>query len=202
MKITVDCPAAAAALLAATTALVGCSSSSHILRSPEGVALAQGADAPLRVGVTRVIGSRIRPLAPVQLSSEEGTIAVRFARPRSGAAIARLDAESLAPLSPERPLSGSGVIAPPEDPAPVVLRDGRFVVCWKDGDPERGYRLMAQAWANTSTPLGPPVAVSSPEADVIGVPSAISVDGERVVAVFASSSDRGFDLLAVPLEVR
>jgi hypothetical protein len=81
-----------------------------------------------------------------------------------------------------------------------VLRGGLFIVCWKRGSPEWGYRAMAQAWAVDGSPLGEPVALS-PDAEVIGTPQLVAVDGERVIAIFAASPDEGFRLLAVPIDV-
>jgi hypothetical protein len=58
---------------------------------------------------------------------------------------------------------------------------------------------MAQLWTATGSRVGEPVVVS-PDAQVIGAPHLVAVDDERVLAIFASSSEDGFKLLAVPLD--
>jgi hypothetical protein len=164
-----------------------------------GVAMRQAEG--IRAGAARVVGARVNPRVPVHLTAEGRSVAVRFAHPHAAGAIVRLEANSLAPVSPEEPAETEHPTAPATGPVRIALRHGRFVVCWRRGDIESGYRLMAQAWTAGGSPLGDPVVISPPEADVLGAPELVAVDGEHAVAAFAAISGERFDLLAVSLEV-
>jgi len=83
----------------------------------------------------------------------------------------------------------------------VVLGHNRFVVCWRRGDAEHGYRMIAQAWTGGGYPIGRPVVISPREADVLGAPQGVAVDGDRAVVAFAASADDRVELLAVALQV-
>jgi hypothetical protein len=184
--------------LAGAMLLSGCASTS------EGIALMQpestkGA-ASVRVGQSRVVDAHINPLVGVRMATEGDAIVVRFARPGRLTAVARLDSTSLDELS----MTTEAVDHSPVDtlPGPTVLDGGRFIVCWKTGDAERGYRAVAQAF-NTAdgSPQGSPVVISPPDLDVIGRPRAVQIDGHRAVATFEASTGRSFALFAVSIEV-
>jgi hypothetical protein len=176
----------------------GCASSG--LQS-EGVTMAQGETAGLQAGEARVVGAHVNPMLPVRLSTEGGEIAVRFAHSRTSGAIVHIDRDSLGPTGLETP-------APAEDPAPesghavrAALGAGRFIVCWKSGSAEQGYRVMAQAWSAGGDPLGAPVAISPADADVLGSPEMLPVDGDRALATFAAVQEDRTEVLAVELKV-
>jgi hypothetical protein len=115
--------------------------------------------------------------------------------------VAHLDRTSLAPIGPELPLSAERPAAPSTEAARVVLRDGRSIVCWKSGDFERGYRVMAAAWTGGGEPIGAPVPISPADSDVVGAPQIVSVDGDHAVAAFAVFTDDHAEVLAVSLQV-
>ncbi len=87
-------------------------------------------------------------------------------------------------------------------PARVPVDGGRFVLLWTRGTMEQGHRVLAQELAANGTPRGEPVTISSPDVDVVGAPRAISTDGRHVTASFVAASERGFALMAVPLDAR
>jgi hypothetical protein len=178
--------------------LSGCASTSG------GIALMQPESTPgaasVRVGPARVVDAHINPLARVRMATEGDAIVVRFSRPGHMTAVARLDSTSFDELSmTTEPVDHSPVDA---RPGPTVLGGGRFIVCWKTGDAEKGYRAVAQAF-NTAdgSPQGPPVVISPPDLDVIGTPRAIQFDGHRAVATFEASIGESFALFAVSIEV-
>jgi hypothetical protein len=135
------------------------------------------------------------------VSPEGGAIAVRFAHAQDAGAVAHLDGETLAPVSPEEAMPAAPPAPPRSSPVRVVLEGGRFVVCFRRGNIESGYRLMAQAWTAGGSPIGEPVPISPPEADVYTAPQLVAVDGHRAIATFPASLDGRFELLAVPLEI-
>jgi hypothetical protein len=53
---------------------------------------------------------------------------------------------------------------------------------------------------HVTSPLGAPVEISPPDADVFGAPQAVTTDGHHVVATFAASSEGTFRLVAVPID--
>jgi hypothetical protein len=158
----------------------------------------QGA-ASVLVGPARIVDAHVNPSVGVRMAAERDAIVVRFARPDRLTAVARLDSTSFDELS---------MTTEPADPAPVdvrpdpiVLDGGRFIVCWKTGDFEWGYRAVAQAFsAVDGSPQGAPVVISPPGLDVIGMPRAIKIDGRRALATFEASSGGSFALYAVSLE--
>jgi hypothetical protein len=203
------CFAFCSRLLLATTAAgaVGCATSgSAIDHGMPGVAMAQGtrgmdAAAGVRVGATQLVDGHVNPMVPVRLMVESGEIAVRFGHPRAGGALAHLNPTSLAPVSPETTAPAERPEMPSFEAVRAVLANGRFIVCWKSGDAERGYRLMAQAWTGGGSPIGHPVALSSSDVDVLGAPQVAALDGDRAVATYSVMNGDRAELLAVSLQV-
>ena len=115
--------------------------------------------------------------------------------------MAHLDRTSLAPVGPELPLPAEPLAAPSTEAARVVLSDGRSIVCWRSGDFERGYRVMARAWTGGGEPIGAAVPISPADSDVFGAPQIVSVDGDHAVAAFAVVGDDRAEVLAVSLQV-
>jgi hypothetical protein len=192
----------AAATLAGAT---GCASSGGLAgHDALGAAMMQATgarDSGVLVGATHVLDAHVNPLAPLHLSSDGGTIAVRFTRPRDGGAVMHLDGESFAPIGATAHVPAERAPASSNhDPARVVFADGRFIVCWKAGNAEQGYRVMAQAWTGGGSPIGAPVAISPVDSDVLGVPQMVALDGDRAVATFAAFDGDRTELLAVSLE--
>jgi hypothetical protein len=154
----------------------------------------------VRVGEPRVLDARVNPLVPLRVSLEDGAIAVSFGRLGHGAS-EQIDPDSLEarPGAADEPLRDSGAASTAEQR--IALDHGRFLVCWTSGTLEWGHRAMAQIFnSSDGSPRGGPVAISPANADVVGRPRAITVDGNRVVAMFAAMSGSSFQLMAVPLE--
>ncbi len=190
------------AAVTAMASAVGCASSGGLEgRDALGVAMAQGAQGCLRAGTPRVVDSQVNPLVPVRLTTEGGGLSVRFARARSGGAVAHLDGTSLASVGLESGQPAERAAAPSTEPARVVFHDGRFIVCWKSGDAERGYRVMAQAWNGGGDSLGAPVAISPVDSDVLGAPQVVAIDADHAIATFAAVDGSRTQLLAVSLQV-
>jgi hypothetical protein len=185
--------------------LAGCATSNGGASGAPGARDARGVAMPqaegVRAGEARVVGTRINPRVPVRVTAEGESLAVRFAHPRDGGALVHVNAESLAPTAPEERVEAEHPAAPATGAVRVVLHGGRFVVCWRRGDLASGYRLMAQAWTAGGSPLGQPVPISPPEADVFAAPQVVALDGERAVATFPAHTGERFELLAVSLEV-
>jgi hypothetical protein len=180
---------------------LGCAATGMPEPAAAGVESPQAGDsAPVRAGEVRVLDPSINPLAPIHLAPGEGDLTVRFGRPRDGAVL-HLDPESLEPIVPAQPSPRPSGHAPSRGPSFVPLSKGRYLVCWKRGDALSGYRLMAQAWTTNGAPMGPAVAVSPADIDVVGAASLVAVGADRAVATFAASAGDRFELLAVPLEV-
>jgi hypothetical protein len=155
----------------------------------------------VRAGQARVVDSHVNPTIPVRLTANGDVVEVRFAHSRAGGALAHLDRTSLAPVSPESFLPVERPAAHGAETARVALSDGRFIVCWKAGDFERGYRMMAQAWTGGGEPIGTPVPISPVDTDVLGAPELVSVDGDHAVAAFAAMTGDRAEVLAVSLQV-
>ncbi len=179
--------------------LTGCASVSEGVASMQPESASQPSS--VRVGETRLLDPRVNPSAGVRVTAEGDALVVRFAHPgRRTGEIERLDPVSLQTISKtaapvDRSSSWGG------RPQRVVLDGGRFVVCWKSGDPEQGYRVMAQAFnASDGSPRGAPVAISPADADVSGSLSVATADGHNVVATFAASTGDAFAAYAVPIE--
>jgi hypothetical protein len=187
------------------TSLVGLAGSANAaMPDAPGLAMAQKASSGVEVGETRVVDAHVNPLVPVRLSASGDVIAVRFAHPRAAGALVHLDATSLAPLAPESAIDAERPAPAASGVARVVFGDGRFVAAWKQGDAEHGYRVMTQAWTSGGSSLGAPVAVSMPDADVIGAPELLSLqsdDGHRAVVTFTAMVGDRAELLAVSLLV-
>jgi hypothetical protein len=151
------------------------------------------------VGDARVVDSKVNPLVPVQASTEGNEVTLRFGRPRHDRGVARLEASSFELVSVKEPTDDDDSRAP-EQAARVLLDDGHFIVCWKRGNAESGYRALAQAYKQDGTPVGAPTVISPPNMDVVGMPQMVSTDGHHVIATFAAGSEGSFALLAVPIE--
>jgi hypothetical protein len=151
------------------------------------------------VGELRVIDPHVNPMVPVHVTSENNQVAVTFGLEHSGAR-ERLDSVSLQPVSWE-PTAREDRSAPVTGVTRVVLDGNRFLLCWTEGTLESGHRAMAQMRRGSDgSPLGAPVEISPPDADVFGAPQAVTTDGHHVVATFAASSDGTFRLVAVPID--
>jgi hypothetical protein len=161
----------------------------------------RSAAAGVRAGAARVVDSHVNPMVPVRLAVEGDEVAIRFAHSRTGSVVAHLDRTSLAPVGPESPLPADRPAAPSTEAVRVVLNDGRLIVCWKSGDFERGYRVMAQAWTAAGEPIGAPAPISPAGSDAFGMPQIVSVDGTRAVAVFALVAEDRSEVAAVSLQV-
>jgi hypothetical protein len=180
--------------------LTGCSTPAAVGgHEAYGVTMAQAEG--VRVGEIRVVDGRINPLVPVHTTIEGDVISVRYAHPRTAGALAHLDSQSLTPVAPEEQVAAERPTSPATGAVRVVLHRGRFIECWRQGNSEQGYRLMAQAWTAAGQRIGQPVPISPPEADVMVAPQMVSLDGERVVATFVATSGERFALLAVSLEI-
>jgi hypothetical protein len=155
----------------------------------------------VRAGHARVIGSQVNPLGSLHMATDGSEVDIAFARPGRASAVARLDAASLEPQSPEQaiPLEDPAMFTE-HGPARVVLRDGQFVLCWVRGDDESGHRALVQAFNANGSPRGAPVVISPEDFDVVGAPRAITTDGRHVVVTFVGARDRCFEVLAVPVD--
>jgi len=151
------------------------------------------------VGEARVVDAKVNPVVQVRASTEGDGVMLRFGRPGHAEAVARLDPESLHLVSVEENGEREAASRPSPDAARVQLDGGRFIVCWKRGDAESGYRALAQEFKGDGTPVGAPAVISPPDVDVMGVPQVVTTDGRHVVATFAVSSGGAFQLLAVPI---
>ena len=149
----------------------------------------------------RVVDAHVNPMVPVRLSVEGGEIAVRFAHPRAGGALVRLDPASLARVSSESAVPAERPAMPSAEAVRAVFDDGRFIVCWKSGDGERGYRWMAQAWTGGGAAVGPAMPISPSAENVLGALQLTALDGDRAVATFAVMTGDRAELLAVSLDV-
>jgi len=179
--------------------LVGCASTGGRVE-PDFAGLA-GPDAPsVVVGEARVLDAKVNPHVPVRATAEDGSVTLRFGRPRHAGAVARLEPSTMELLSIEAPSAGSGAPLPGQSVTRVVLDGGRFIKCWKRGDAERGYRAIAQTYEADGTPIGSPTVISPPDVDVVGVPQVVTTDGHHVLAAFAAAAESSFQLLAVTLE--
>lgn len=186
--------------VAGIVGMIGCATANEPgARDAQGIAMAQPRG--VRVGEARVLDAHVNPRVPVHVTAEKGALVVRFAHPHAVGALVRLNAESLSPVSPEEQVHAELPTAPSRGIARILLGNDRFIECWRRGDIEAGYRLMAQARTAGGSPLGPPAAVSPPGADVFSTPDLVAVDREHAVATFVAMSGNGFELLAVSLEV-
>jgi hypothetical protein len=158
-----------------------------------------GSMSSLRVGELRVIDPRVNPMVPVRVTSENNQVAITFGLAHSGVR-ERFDATSLEPVSWE-PSAREARSTPSAGVTRVVLDGNRFLECWTEGTLEEGRRAMAQMRrASDGSPLGAPVEMSPPDADVFGAPQAITTDGHHVVATFAAWSEGALQLMAVTVD--
>jgi hypothetical protein len=180
--------------------MMGCATPNGVgVRDARGIAIAQPRG--VRSGEARIVDAHINPRVPVHVTAEHGAIVVRFAHPHAMGALVRLNPESLAPVSPEERVKAELPTRPSGGVVRVVLSDDRFIKCWRRGDVESGYRLMAQASTAEGSPLGPPAAISPPGTDVFATPVLVAIDSEHAVATFVAMSGKSFEILAVSLEV-
>jgi hypothetical protein len=184
-------------IVAAMLGALGCATSGAGRALVGGV----GSDAmpSVRVGELRVIDTHVNPMVPVHVTSGGNQVAVTFGLEHTGAH-ERLDVVSLQPVSWE-PTVREDRSTPSTGVTRVVLDGNRFLLCWTEGTLESGRRAMAQMRrASDGAPLGAPVEISPPDADVFGAPQAVTTDGHHVVATFAASSEGTFRLVAVPID--
>jgi hypothetical protein len=78
----------------------------------------------------------------------------------------------------------------------VRLHDDRTLRVWTDAP---AGRVVAQIFDPDGTAHGPEITVSG-DADVLGVPHAITADGRHVVVTYVTSNEAGFSLVARALE--
>jgi len=199
------------AILGLTMALggAGCASTNGAAVTAErGWSGAPWHDGPsIQVGAARVMDTIVNPLAPIGLASRDGAITLSYGRRGHLRSIARIDAESLRPLSqPEGVASlqpseaADDSTAPRTSPARVVLEGGHFILVWKRGDAESGYRALAQEFAGNGTSVAPPAVISPSDIDVMGSPQAVTTDGRHVVVSFAAGGENGFELITVSIQ--
>jgi hypothetical protein len=192
------------ASVAAIAGATGCASSGgfggHDSVTLTAAQLTLARPAGVRVGAARVVDAHVNPQVPVRLTIEGEQIAVRFGHSRSVGAIAHLDRRSLDPVRPESHMPAEPPEAPSTEAVRAALTNGRFIVCWKSGDFEQGYRIMAQAWSGSGEALGAPVTISPIDADVLGTPQVVSLDRGRAVVTFATLANDRAELLAVSLQ--
>ncbi len=156
-------------------------------------------DPAVLVGDARVVDAKVNPLVPVQASTEGNEVTLRFGRRRHVEGVARLEGSSFETVSLEQATVADDA-TPPARATRVMLDGGHFIVCWKRGDAERGYRALAQVYKLDGTPVGAPAVISPANVDVVGMPQVVSTDGHHVLATFAAASDGSFVLMAVPIE--
>ena len=190
-----------AALVIVGTAALGLGGCATV-RAGSGAAagMADPGLSPLHVADARVVEARFNPMAPVQLAAEGKTVAVRLGQSKRGQVVARLDADSLELLSRDSSEHVDAPSTPPTGAARVALDEGRVVVCWTQESGDGGHVALARLWAANGSPLGAPVVISGPDADVLGAPRAVSTDGHHVVVTFAASAGESFELRAVALD--
>jgi hypothetical protein len=186
-----------------TAGLTGCTAVGELAPSRVGGAtMAQDPGSrSIVAGAPRLVGVDVNARAPVSLAVEDGAVTVRFSHVRSHGTMIRLDPFSLAAESPEVDAPAPGDAPPSFDSVRLNLGDDRFIECFKSGDVEQGYRLMAQAWTASGARLGDPITISDPDADVLGAPRLIAIDDEHAMAAFVVMRDDGAELLGVSLQV-
>lgn len=189
--------------LASVLGAVGCASTNvgapAVERESSGV---PWRDASMHVGEARIMDTRVNPLAPVGVASDGATIALSYSRGRQSRTVTRMDSESLRVVSSKPSGSSDDSTGSTQTSARVELEGGRFVLVWKRGSVEWGYRALAQEFRADGSPLGAPVVISPPDVDVMGSPQAVSTDGRNLVATFTGASEKSIELVAVPIEVQ
>jgi hypothetical protein len=154
----------------------------------------------MHIGDARVVDTRVNPLARLDVTSDGSSIAVSYGRGGRTRTLARLDATSLERLSTDSVSATRDGGEPAAGAVRAPLDGGRFLMVWKRGSAEWGYRAMAQEFGVDGTPRGEAVVVSPPDFDVTGALHAVATSGHRVVVTFAGTSGDTFELVAVPLE--
>jgi len=189
--------------VAITMGTAGCASSGAGFErgEPDFSGAIRRSQSSVKIGEAHVVDGRVNPQMPVLMSSRGSEIAVGFGRPGHVAAVATLDGSSLQPLSLLQHPSVDAATAPETHAVRVELESGRFVLCWTRGSLDWGHRALAQAFDRDGSPRGAPVAISAPDADVMGQLRAITPDGQRVIATFVAISRNAFELIAVPIEI-
>src|SRR5580704_919456 len=154
------------ASLVAMAGATGCASSGLREQGAVGVTMAQGPEgSSVRTGAVRVLETHVNPMVPVHLTAEGGEIAVRFGHSRTDGAVVHIDRDSLVPTGLESSIPAESWGLASMNPARAVLGTGRFIVCWKSGNAEQGYRVVAQAWTAGGDRLGAPVVISPADTD-------------------------------------
>ena len=150
----------------------------------------------IRVGAVRTVASQVNVAEPVVLAVEDGRINLTYARRGLEGASIALDPEALAPLASTPhtyPARAKG--EPPANVATgratVVLDSGRTMSVWIDE--ESGHVFAAIDGAPAVQVWG---------GDGIGAARAVTTDGQRVVVAFTTSTENGFDLVAMSLDAR
>jgi hypothetical protein len=178
--------------------LMGCASTVAV-QAPKSAEFAAPDKAAVRISAATVVDAHVSPLVPVRVTPEREAIAVTFGQ-RGHTQTTRLDPVTLQVLSAETEGPAEVRQEPARSAARVVLDGGRAVVCWTEQGADGGRRAMAQLWEADGRSLGPALAISPPDADVLGAPHATSSDGRHAVVTFASTSGGAFELRAVAIE--
>jgi hypothetical protein len=159
-------------------------------------AVADSAGAGVHVEATRTVASRVNVAEPLFVGFEDDHALVTYAQRRLEGAALALDEGTLAPISqtawtyPGRAKGGPAAHLG-QTRATVALEGGRTLFLWTDGD--TGHVL---AEVDGSYP------VTIWAGDAVGAPHAATRDGRHVVVAFATSTENGFDLVAMSLEAR
>jgi hypothetical protein len=190
--------------LAMTTCAGGCASVGGLGRGTLDGAGTAALAGPVRVGAARLVDAAVNPMVPLHLSNENGTIAVRFGEERAGVrseTVVLLDAESLDLVDRQLVAALEDPRGPARGASRTPLGHGRFITCWRQGDADTGYRVMAQAWTQSGMSMGSPVAISPANEDALGSPQIVSLADGQAVATFETTDGEHTELLAVPIEV-
>jgi hypothetical protein len=182
---------------ASAAASVGCGAAGA---SGRPTALAGDDIAPVRIAQTRVVHERVNPMVPVHLATEGSSITATFGLPGHRQMVTRLAPSSLELLSSEQTGRSEEPSPPSTGAARVELDGGRFLVCGTRDKTDGGHEAVAQMWTASGSPLGAPMVISPPDADVFGAPRAATVDGRHVLVTFPETSGGPFELRAVSVE--
>ncbi|HRG96260.1 MAG TPA: hypothetical protein PLR99_08435 [Polyangiaceae bacterium] len=165
---------------------------------PRPAAVASAASAGVRLGPSRTLSHRASLRYPVVLTATGGEVSATFSQHQSDTTTMRLCPIT---LSTHAELVGEPPAAPAATPYALrtsiaTLEGGRSLAVWTE--PASG-RVVGQL-REASGDRGVIFALSS-ETDVLGSPTLTRVDGGRVVVAYFTAVERGFDLVAVTLEV-
>jgi hypothetical protein len=153
----------------------------------------------LHAGEARILDAQVNPVAPIHVDARGGAIAVTFGRRHGSGAIALLDPSTLDPTSWEHGAPEKSAAFVSMTPQGVALQGGRTLLCWREGSMEQGYWAVAQL-EEDGVPVGKPIVISPPDADVLGVPRVASAGAHRVVAVFPAMIGDSYKLVTVPVD--